>query len=378
VREVPTKHVDVDRNLWAEALCGCAPRDLRDAETLENARDLAEAHRLTYVAATRARDLLVVPVVGDEPLARPPADGELWLDTLRPVTYPADAARGEAEPSPGVPEFGKDSVVDRPADAKRLAARPVAPGLHHPARGSHRVVWWDPNRLELDTAARPDQDQFHVLATDRGNKAAEAGEIAHAAWRSVRSLTLTAGARPSRRVTPVARLAEDPTDQPPPDVGMETTEALRATRPAGLRFGALVHAALESADLDADEVAVRRVVFTSARQVGAPEDEAEAAVASVLAALRHPLLRRAAAADEVRRETPVLVTLEDGVLAEGVLDLAFREVDGSGQGRWTVVDFKTDREITERREAYARQVDLYVRAVARATGEEAEGVLLSV
>ena len=63
----------------------------------------------------------------------------------------------------------------------------------------------------------------------------------------------------------------------------------------------------------------------------------------------------------------------DGTLAEGVVDLAFREAEG-----WVVVDFKTDRELAERREVYAAQVALYVEAVAAATGLAARGVLLQV
>ena len=40
----------------------------------------------------------------------------------------------------------------------------------------------------------------------------------------------------------------------------------------------------------------------SARQVGAVDEEAEAAVPAVTAALEHPIIRRAALSDAVRRE----------------------------------------------------------------------------
>ena len=63
----------------------------------------------------------------------------------------------------------------------------------------------------------------------------------------------------------------------------------------------------------------------------------------------------------------------DGVLAEGFVDLAFRE-----DGAWIVVDFKTDRELEGERARYAVQVDLYARAIAAATTEPARGVLLMV
>ena len=57
--------------------------------------------------------------------------------------------------------------------------------------------------------------------------------------------------------------------------------------------------------------------------------------------------------------------------------MAFREMEDDG-AVWTVVDFKTDVEIAGRTADYERQIDLYVRAVATATGEPARGVLLSV
>jgi ATP-dependent exoDNAse (exonuclease V) beta subunit len=76
----------------------------------------------------------------------------------------------------------------------------------------------------------------------------------------------------------------------------------------------------------------------------------------------------------------VALRLEDGSLAEGVVDLAFREPAAAarGAGAWTVVDFKTDRELEARRAEYERQVALYARAVALATGEPARAVLLVV
>ena len=79
---------------------------------------------------------------------------------------------------------------------------------------------------------------------------------------------------------------------------------------------------------------------------------------------------RAEARGACRRETPVTLTLDDGTLVEGVVDLAFEE-----DGVWTVVDYKTDREIaTAGEEQYRRQLALYASAIARATGAPAVGV----
>jgi ATP-dependent exoDNAse (exonuclease V) beta subunit len=112
------------------------------------------------------------------------------------------------------------------------------------------------------------------------------------------------------------------------------------------------------------------------RILGAPSAEVDAAAETARRALRHPLLARAAAAaraGKCRRETPVTMRLDDGTLVEGVVDAAFVE-----DGAWTVVDFKTDVEITGRVEEYRRQAALYARAIATATGMPAHAVLLRV
>jgi ATP-dependent helicase/nuclease subunit A len=114
--------------------------------------------------------------------------------------------------------------------------------------------------------------------------------------------------------------------------------------------------------------------------VNATEDEVEAASAVVQAALDHPILRRAAASGargKLRRETPILHKLENGLLVEGVIDLAFLEEDSTG-AVWTVVDFKTDHEFGSLSERYVAQVKMYSEAIAAATRVQARGVLLVV
>jgi hypothetical protein len=113
----------------------------------------------------------------------------------------------------------------------------------------------------------------------------------------------------------------------------------------------------------------------------------------VVAALAHPLLRRAAAsaaAGGLRREAPVILRLPDGGLAEGIVDLAFREAaapDAAAAAtagaadrapRWIVVDFKTDRDLSARRPEYEAQLRLYTEGIRAATGEPARGALLVV
>lgn len=64
-------------------------------------------------------------------------------------------------------------------------------------------------------------------------------------------------------------------------------------------------------------------------------------------------------------------------LIEGVVDLAFAEDTPEFNG-WTVVDFKTDREIEKAENQYRVQVAAYVQAIGVASGSPARGFLLVV
>ena len=58
--------------------------------------------------------------------------------------------------------------------------------------------------------------------------------------------------------------------------------------------------------------------------------------------------------------------------------LAFLEVDDGTLGTWTVVDFKTDRELDIALDVYKRQVAIYADMITRATGQPALPVLIRV
>jgi ATP-dependent exoDNAse (exonuclease V) beta subunit len=365
-RETPGRHVDPERSLWAEPLAGCAPRELLEASAVELARDRAEAVRLAYVAATRARDLLVVTGVADEEL-----EGS-WLGALHPAIYPTQRSRGEGEPAPGCPAFRGAASLDRPNHVKPGKRASVQSGRLTPRAGRHSVVWWDPKILKLDAQERVGLRQQRVLEADERG-VAEEGERVHAQWQGAREALLEAGARASCAVVPVTALAEERVAAAPvPEVCIESVAA-RTARPGGRRFGTLVHAVLAEVDLRASVAEVARTVALQGRIVGASAEEVAAARDVVVAALAHPVIARAATSAALRREVPVFLRQDDGRLAEGVVDLAFREA-----GAWTVVDWKTDAELGSRRATYAAQVRLYADAIARATGEPAEPLLLVV
>jgi ATP-dependent helicase/nuclease subunit A len=389
-RDTPSRHVDARHRLWVEPLCGSAPVELLEAAAEEQLREHDEAIRVAYVATTRARDLLVTPVCGDQVI-----DG--WLTVLDPVLYPPHQARSTSSQAAGCPAFGADSVLDRGRKAQIPAGGPVKPGLHHPIPDGAPVVWWDPSRLELEVQEPVPLRHQQILET--GSERAAVSEANYAAWTRQREALLVSASEPSltaKTITSLARStasqkdirskasASEPAQLYPasfnPDVQVIVTARSDEKRPGGRRFGALVHAMLASIDLEAGAEAVQASAAILGRMFAATQEEVQAAVTTVDATLQHPIMRRAivsAGKGNIRREAPVLLTLEDGSIAEGVLDLAFREQTSDFDG-WSVVDFKTDQEFSTASSYYLSQVDLYMRAVRAATELPARGIILVV
>jgi ATP-dependent exoDNAse (exonuclease V) beta subunit len=144
-------------------------------------RDQTEAIRVAYVATTRARDLLVVPVCGDQPI-----DG--WLGVLDPMLYPLDNARRRSVSAPRCPMFGDDSVVERGPEGRPPAHGSVRPGLHHPKADGPGVVWWDPAALSLDVEEQDQLRHQRILQTDPDGTVAAASEENYAAWKAGREI----------------------------------------------------------------------------------------------------------------------------------------------------------------------------------------------
>jgi ATP-dependent helicase/nuclease subunit A len=367
----PGRWIDAERGLCALRLGGWQPWDLLEHEDDEAARDRAEGVRVAYVAATRARDLLVVPAIGDDPFVAGwdgASDG--WISPVHAAVYPAADRRREPQAAPGCPVFGDDSVLERP-DRDTPGRDNVRPGGH--AFGDYDVAWWDPRQLALDVQ-RVYGLRREDLILEPGREIVDADRARYEDWLAARRAAQDAGARPSVRVRVVTEWARAKPDGDEA-VDVELIEAVaRGPRPSGPRFGTLVHAALATVALDATPAQIAEAVSLQARILGAPADEAHAATGLVASALAHPLIvgaRDAWRQGRCRRETPVACREPDGSLIEGVLDLAFEEADG-----WTVIDFKTDAEIAAELARYRRQVGLYASVISRATGTSARGVLL--
>jgi ATP-dependent exoDNAse (exonuclease V) beta subunit len=354
----PSRLVDPERRVWAMPLAGCAPAELLANRQELLQRDREEVVRVAYVAATRARDVLVVPAQGIDEL-------QGWLEPLSPAIYPRPLERRQPRPAPGCPPFGKESVLDRPE--MLVGPLSVSPGLHTPTAGSHEVVWWGVDDREPEGSGGLLNND---LLVESGNS--QASSAAYEEWRAARERARAEGAKPSLRVETATALSVALAEQPATrEVQVARVAGRESGRPVGKRFGALVHASLAACDLSAQPVEIERVVALQARLMDAAPD-VEAASRAVRAALEHPVLRAAAASLEVRREEPLLHAMADGTMLEGVVDLAFRDAHG-----WTVVDFKTDRDPAAHPQ-YAAQLRLYCDAIEAATKTPSRAILLAV
>ncbi|MEM9384132.1 MAG: UvrD-helicase domain-containing protein [Pseudomonadota bacterium] len=363
VSDRPSRHVDASKRLWAQRLCDCVPPDLAAVAAQELAREDEESVRLVYVAATRARDLLVVPAIGDDPLAG-------WLDVLHPALYPNREERQLAVVANGCPPFASDTVLERPPNARTQVAA-VIPGQHRTADGEAEVVWWDPGLLALEPPREVGLRQQRILEVDEGGRA-EASQTHHRQWQEERQAVLVRGSEASCRVRTATALAADRERgqvDPEPAVEVSAVEPIDPARPSGRRFGTLVHAVLASAALGADEPALGTVANVQGRLLGASAEEVSAAIVTCAGALNHPLVQEAAGAQArgtCYREWPVSAkaTPDGPTIVEGVIDLVFRDAEGD----WCVVDFKTDREVSELAERYAIQLQAYGKALAQSLG----------
>lgn len=364
----PDRYVDPQRRVCAMRLLRCAPQELLDHEAEERERERAEGVRVAYVAATRARDLLVVPAAGDgltDPWLR-----ESWLAPLNGSIYPNRETWRHPEPDPRCPRFGDTTVLSRPIEMDRAGDTSVRPGLHKLAGGLYSLVWWDPGALNLSVDEAPSLAAEEIFASGPNSRAAE-GIAAYREWKARRATLIAQGSRPRHEIFAVTQAAEAPPDFefPLELVAIERSER----RPSGRRFGTLVHAVLRDVALDGARTDIDAMAAVHARVLGAPPEETEAAAEAVARALAHPLLARARAAPRLHREYPIVFRLDGGRILEGVLDLIFLE-----QGAWHIVDFKTDADLLARRDYYERQLRWYGLALSRLTGLPARGWLLAV
>ena len=283
---------------------GWAVGDVDDALATEDALQALEATRLLYVAATRARDHLVVSLHHKQGSACAAAD--LWAHT-------ADADHLATRLSPLTPPD--------PSGEEPLQLAPTPPP-------SDLVEQWERARDEA-VAAR---GRFPALAA-------------------------TEAAR---------RLAASPhgTDEEPEKEEPEADAPPWQRGRVGTAFGRAVHAVLQTADLRTGE-GVDGAARAQAAAEGIPGRAGDVAHAA-RTALRSPAAREAAAG-RCWREVYVAADV-DGTVVEGFVDLLYEAADGLVVVDWKTDSVRSAADVDAAVVRYRPQAAAYALAVERALG----------
>ncbi len=283
----------------------------------------AENVRLMYVAATRARDHLVLSLrrTSTKLGANSPAghmakfledSPELWTDL---VISPQNPPHGDDRHEPDIPAADQDPV-------------------EHSVEARERWL------AERDALMGEMRRRNSVAATSLGQ------------------------ATPVRQGLQTEQYDQD--DKPEPN----NDEPWRKGR-AGSNVGRAVHAVLQVIDLDTGENIIEQAKAQAVVE-GVAHREADI-VRYARNAVNSTIVKRAVASGRFWREVPVAVGLGDGSL-HGFVDLLFEEADGL-----VVVDYKTDSVtdagVAKAVERYRLQGGAYAHAVQQVTGKRVKEVV---
>jgi len=299
-----------------------------DLKAYELLRIEAEERRLLYVAMTRPRDMLVLPVYWATPR-------ELDKETGRPrekslLNYLADsmplpsAAKADALMK-GMRLYPTPSLDLEPKEppALRVKVTPEKPAA--PASFKKRKAKWDLSAEELRNA----------LAKGRALRTATEGETAEA--------SLPSGGQAPR------------------------------AKSDGAKFGSIVHKVLESVNWTGPEN-LKSLVADEVEATQAPTSMTEPVTRTVQKTLKSDLMKRILASDRYHKEVPFAFK-ENGTIVEGKIDVLFEEA-----GEITIVDFKTDKvtksDLKERTEHYRTQVETYRQSITATCGKPPKEVIL--
>ena len=323
-----------------EVRCGAFQTPgFEEAQRNDQIMDEAEHVRLLYVAATRARDHLVLSLFH----AKDACDAARVVEALN--SYDA----------------GRYKVIET------LPSRTAAPAMTDRAGEC-----LDPPDLSPEDHARDEEDWLR-RRRELVDELANVPMVAASSLSRMEAARFEGGAKVFERadgVEPEAAAAATLDDGTDDDLAVDDVDPLSdAEEPTAL--GRAVHLVLEwlaSTESSALDVLVRRAAIRH-RIPGDVEDVKRLA----LAAAASPIVREAWASAGCWREVPV-GTEVDGKLLLGRIDLLYQKPDSS----LGIVDFKTDRvdrdQVAARAAGYRAQGGAYALAIERATGHRVSSV----
>jgi ATP-dependent helicase/nuclease subunit A len=262
----------------------------------------AEDTRLLYVAATRARDCLLLPHF------QMPSDGKFQNESL----FPGPLLKALEEEGARV----QWAEGENQGDPLEEPAAWVVPLEEKPG----------------STALAAEKEKLKALQEARRKMLEE-----------------LRGQKEFKSVTSV--LSVDPEKKEREDRIFEEPEP--ASPWGGKDLGSLAHLLLEKG-WDWDGPTLKKAALIYGERMGVPPPQAEEAAGWVEKALQSELIQRARRSGKVFRELPLTGKQEDGTYLNAVIDLAFLEGD-----QWVVVDYKSDKNREQRKEKYEKQLDYY-------------------
>ncbi len=275
----------------------------------EELQQVAENNRLLYVAATRARDCLLLPHF------TMPAEGKYQTESL--FAGPLLKALEEKDSPVRWAESDslKESLEDPPVWTVKLNVDPKDPALQtekEKFKAEQEKRW---SQIEEMKGKRVFQSVTSVLSVDEDKKGTE------------------------------ERIWEGPEPSSPW---------------SGKELGSFTHLLLEKA-WDWKPAQIPQAAEYYGEKMGlSPEQRAEAAQ-WVERTLANPLIQRAKKAEKSFRELP-LMGMEEKAFLNAVLDLAFLE-----EGNWVIVDYKTDKDPNLLAEKYGKQLRHYAKLLEQTT-----------
>ena len=145
---------------------------------------------------------------------------------------------------------------------------------------------------------------------------------------------------------------------------------LQTKKLSGAEFGTLMHKVMQSLNLSGDLSAkgIAAQVDELARREIIPAEHAKLVRTDEVAKFfKSPLGKRLLAATEIYREMPFsrpidakkFFNVDEKIFVQGIIDLLFRDANG----RWVLLDYKTDRDSPDIAARYRLQIDLYAAAL---------------
>jgi ATP-dependent helicase/nuclease subunit A len=275
----------------------------------EEIQQVAENTRLLYVAATRARDCLLLPHF------TMPAEGKYPLDSL----FAGPLLKALEEKGSIVkwaePDSLKESLEDPPVWTVKLNVNPKDPAL------------------------QAEKEKFNAEKKERESK-----------------IEGMRGKPSFRSVTSVLSVDED-------KKGTEERiwEGPEPSSPwGGKELGSFTHLLLEKA-WDWKPTQIPQAAEYYGEKMGLPPEQRGEAAQWVEQTLANPLIQRAKRSEKTFRELPLTGKSEADFL-NAVLDLVFLE-----EGKWVIVDYKTDKDPNKLAEKYVKQLRHYAKLLEQTT-----------